>query len=124
MGLGGGIMNYKDEARAKIGTENFPLTLNVVHQNKHIEGSSNFDPTRSTLTADADELIRLYAGNGVLIPGNAGSWSQKEWFVHSTEVGIFRNINTGVVSTTNKGMLHYSKRGVHVVPSDPKGVWK
>ena len=125
MGAGGGIMgsenNYILEARAKIGTTDYPLTLNEGHQTKHIEGSHNFDPARGTLTANPEELIRLYAGKSYPRPTNAGVWNQKEWFEHTSQIGIWRNSLSGDEAVTTKGLLHYSKKGVHIVPSDPKG---
>jgi hypothetical protein len=123
--VGGGKMktgsDYIAEARAKIGTPSFPLTLNRGHQTKHIEGSHNFDPERGTLTADAEELIRLYTGNGVFLKSRSGVWNQREWFKHTSEIGFWRCNITGKEGATTKGVLHYSKKGVHVVPSDPKG---
>ncbi|MCL1867306.1 MAG: polymorphic toxin type 50 domain-containing protein, partial [Oscillospiraceae bacterium] len=60
----GGIMGNENEFRQRVlkmlGTSEFPLTLNEGHQTKHIEGIHNFDPTRSTLTADHEELLKLY----------------------------------------------------------------
>ena len=56
---------------------NYPLTLNTGMQNKHIRGSNNFDQTRSELTADPEELIKLYAGKSEPIMPNSGIWNHK-----------------------------------------------
>jgi hypothetical protein len=123
---GGGKMDreYIAEARAKIGTESFPLTLNEGHQTKHIAGSHNFDPLRGTLTVDPKELIRIHAGKGIPRPRISGAWNQKEWFEHTSEIGVWRDSETGEEAPTNKGMLHYAKLGVHIVPCNPKGEYK
>ena len=110
---------FKEDVH-KLIHEEYPLKLNEGHQNKHIIGSSNFDPQRSTLTADPIELIKLYAGKSKPIPTKAGMWSEKERFTHTSEIGIWRDTNRGKEASTNKGILRYSKKnGVHVVPSDP-----
>lgn len=74
----------------KLIREEYPLTLNEAHQNKHIASTKEFDPKRSTLTANPMELIKLYAGKGEPIPTNAGEWSEKERFTHTSEIGIWR----------------------------------
>ena len=40
------------------------VRLHEGRQGKHIEGSNNFDPTRSTLTADPKDLLSRFAGKG------------------------------------------------------------
>jgi SPP1 gp7 family putative phage head morphogenesis protein len=111
---------YKADIHSKIGTE-YPLTLNKVHQDRHIEGTKTFDPVRSTLTADPVELIELYAGKSNPVDSNSGKWVQKERFTHTEEIGIWRDIDAGVESRTKNGVIHYSKRGAHVVPGKPNG---
>jgi SPP1 gp7 family putative phage head morphogenesis protein len=125
MGLGGGIMvkqnDFIQDVISRIGTE-FPLTLNAGHQDKHIEGSPNFDPTRSTLTADAEELIRLYAGKSYpVIPKPGKPWNQRERFTHIEIIGIYRDMAGNELPTMN-GVIHYTKqKGAHVVPARPEG---
>ena len=41
-----------------------PVRLHEGQQGKHIEGSNNFDPTRSTLTVNPQKLLSRFAGRG------------------------------------------------------------
>lgn len=98
----------------------YPLEVHKDKQGKHIRGSFNFDPTRGELTADPKELIQLYAGKGKPRQTNKGEWCQKEYFVHSSVIGIYRNLDGDAMPTTT-GMIHYSNKGVHIVPAKPIG---
>lgn len=100
--------------------KDYPLKLNEGAQNKHIRGKHNFDPARSELTADPNELIRLYAGKSMPQRTNAGDWSHKELFIHTSKIGIWRDLN-GHEAPTTAGMIHYSKKkGLHIVPAQPR----
>lgn len=99
--------------------KDYPLIVNAAKQNKHIRGTSNFDPTRSELTADPEELIKLYAGKSEPVMPKSGKWNQKERFVHTSIIGIWRDL-AGNEVLTSRGMIHYSpKKGLHIVPSEP-----
>lgn len=101
--------------------KSYPLTVNTGMQNKHIRDTNNFDPTRGELTADPEELIKLYAGKSEPIMPASGVWNQKERFTHTSEIGIWRDKTTGESAPTRKGLLHYSKkRGIHIVPAKPQ----
>lgn len=109
---------FKDSVHAQIGKD-YPLPVNSGQQGKHIVGSANFDPKRSTLTADPEKLIELYAGKGEPIQTKAGKWNQRERFVHSSEIGIYRDL-AGNEQPTTVGIIHYTKKkGAHVVPAKP-----
>lgn len=102
--------------------EEYSLTVNEGLQNKHIVGTNNYDPTRSTLTADPKELIALYAGKSNPIMPKSRIWNERERFTHTSEIGIWRDLYTGESLPTNNGQFHYSKkRGIHIVPTKPKG---
>lgn len=104
----------------KLINEEYPLKLNKGMQDKHIRGSSNYDPKRSELTANPDELIRLYAGKSEIRPTKSGEWNHKELFEHTDVIGIWRN-EDGEEMPTKRGIFHYSKKkGIHIVPSNPK----
>jgi len=110
---------FRDSVHAQIRTD-YPLTLNAVRQNKHIEGTADFDPRRGTLTVDPAALIAQYAGHGDPIRTNSGAWNQRERFAHTSDIGIWRN-EAGLELPTNRGIIHYSKnRGAHIVPADPR----
>src|SRR6185437_9714381 len=87
-------------------------------QGKHIEGFKNFDPMRSTLTADPEELAE-YAGTGT--PANsaaAGTPGYKERVDFGFTIGTYRDLLGNEYQTT-KGMIVYSKRGIHIYPVRP-----
>jgi hypothetical protein len=42
----------------------------------------------------------------------------KERFVHTENIGVWRN-KSGKEAQTNRGIIHYGNRGVHVVPANP-----
>ena len=112
--------NKRDQIRQRIRTE-YPLTVHAGHQNKHIAGTKEYDPTRSTLTAAPEELLALYAGKGDPIRSGRGEWRQKERFTHTSEIGVWRNKDTGVELATTRGIIHYSKKkGAHIVPAEPE----
>ena len=103
----------------------YSTAINAGLQNKHIKGSSNYDPTRGTLTADPQELYGLYSGKGRFIQTKAGAWAERERFTHTSEIGIYRSMS-GREVPTNTGIIHYSKRkGWRIVPARPqKGALK
>lgn len=108
-----------NKARKEINEKFAPFKVNEGLQNKHIRGSKNFDPHRSELTADPQELLDLYAGKSTPRFTNAGNWSGKEFFSHSSPIGIWKN-EDGDEAPTNRGMIHYGKKGAHIIPAKPK----
>jgi hypothetical protein len=98
-------------------------------QNKHIVGTNEHKtanasaPTpRSTIDSNIDvqQLVDNYAGTGASlnkIPlGSAGS---KERITTNRLIGNYFNESTGKFEPTNNFIIHYSKNGVHIVPSRP-----
>ncbi|MCM1194376.1 MAG: polymorphic toxin type 50 domain-containing protein [Firmicutes bacterium] len=113
MGAGNsGLFNgTKGGKRTKDG---LPLTVNKDKQNKHIKGSRNFKQGKSEITisqTECQKLVEQYSGKGIKI-GN------KERVDFKVVIGVFvdRDGNKGY---TTVGMIHYSKTGVHIVPSRP-----
>ena len=102
----------------KLIKDEFTVKLNKGMQDKHIRGSSNFDPNRSELTVDPEELIRLYAGKSEPIISR-DKWRNKERFIHNSDIGIYRDLS-GKEWPTNRGIIHYGKKGLHIVPSEPE----
>lgn len=112
---------FKNETHELIRSTFFPPKLNSLLQNRHIEGTTEFDPTRGTLTVDPEVLFTKYAGKGDPIRASSGKWANKERFEHTAEIGIWRDKFTGVEAPTKTGIIHYSKRqGAHIVPANPK----
>lgn len=97
-----------------------PVRLHEGRQGKHVEGSNNHIPSRSTLTANPRELLQQFAGQGQQmgrIPvGQAGS---KEVFDAGRIIGTYRT-QAGLSAPTTRGMIHYSNDGAHIVPAAPR----
>lgn len=98
-----------------------PVRLREGQQEKHIEGSNNFIPGRSTLTADPKALLERFAGKGRQVGktpvGQAGS---REAFDTGDQViGVYRT-QDGRSAPTTRGTIHYSNKGAHIVPAAPR----
>ncbi|MGI6498439.1 MAG: polymorphic toxin type 50 domain-containing protein [Oscillospiraceae bacterium] len=110
---------FKDSVHETIKKE-YSIKLNSGQQDKHIIGTNNYIPGRSTLTADPAELIELYAGKGEPIQTNKGTWGGRERFIHSDTIGVYVSPG-GLELPTRRGVMHYSKKkGIHIVPGKPK----
>lgn len=96
-------------------------------QEKHIPGSHNFDPKRSKIFVSSERLELLLtekAGTGQKIQGSLPySPGYRERVNFGEIIGEYVKINKNgeIVSITpsSNGIIHYSKKGMHVVPSDP-----
>jgi len=104
-----------------LGGDGSPENVDQGQQDKHIAGTKNYTPGRSTLTVDPQKLIDAHSGNGQ--PANAAPRGQpgfRERFdTGGREIGTYVDPRTGVASPTTRGIIHYSKRGAHIVPSSP-----
>lgn len=103
---------------------NYKLSVNQGRQDKHIKGTNNYIEGRSILKYDAQSLIDMYAGKSeplqITNGTRKGEWNEKEKFNHTSEIGMYIDINGNQIKT-NRGIIHYSKnKGVHIVPDRPK----
>lgn len=111
---------FKEQVHKDI-KNNYNLSVNQGQQDKHIPGANNYIEGRSILTADPEKLIDMYAGKGFFFRKRNGEWKERTWFKHSDIIGLYITPNGRSVETSN-GIIHYSKRkGLHVVPANPKG---
>ena len=87
-------------------------------QGRHVVGSTNFDPSKSELTADPQELAK-YAGTGQQV-GNieVGLPGSKERVDFGQVIGIYKD-PSGAQMPTTKGIIHYAADGIHIVPARP-----
>lgn len=97
----------------------FPIEIGK--QAKHFKGHPNYVPGKSLLThRDPKRLIHQFAGTGRKVkwhnPGEPG-YVEKVDFGEC--IGIHFEANTGVVTPTTWGKVHYSKHGAHIVPALP-----
>lgn len=101
-------------------------------QNKHIVGTNenktanaSSSTPRSILdqNLDVQKLVNQYAGTGRNSNPNKsskfGEAGYKEIAVADRVIGKYYDINSGTFIPTNKFTIHYSKKGVHIVPSRP-----
>jgi filamentous hemagglutinin len=99
------------------------LPIHEGQQGKHIPGHPNYQPgrKRSILThEDPPGLVIKFAGTGE--PANnyaPGTPGYRERVDFGEPIGFFINRKTGKSFPTTKGIIHYSKKGVHIVPASP-----
>lgn len=112
---------YKDQPiRDKIRSGEQPKTIEAGKQGKHILGHNNYIDGRSYLTVTMDEaqkLVDQYAGIGELRRDQAGQWTHKEFIKLENPIGVWVDPKTGAQVKTNRFAIHYSKKGVHIVPT-------
>ncbi|MBE6051884.1 MAG: phage capsid protein [Clostridium sp.] len=109
-----------EEIRNKIKTGEQPLNIEEGKQGKHIKGHNNYIEGRSYLTISTDEaqeLVNKYAGTGEIRLKQNGEWDNKEIIEVDKNIGVNVNNRTNESSPTNKFKVHYSKKGVHIVPT-------
>ena len=98
---------------------NTNVFINLEKQGRHIENSQYYIEGRSILTTDPEMLMNLYAGKGIPIVVN-GKQINKERFVHSDVIGIWKSLDGKLSLQTTKGVIHHSKKkGLHIVPAEP-----
>lgn len=90
----------------------------VIHagqQGKHIIGHNNYEVGRSVLTKDAQGLLNdFHLGN---INSQQAINSVKTRVDFGKNIGNF--VEEGISSPTTNGIMHSSKKGIHIVPSAP-----
>jgi len=129
---GSGIIG-EQEIRDRIASDEFPKTIRTGQQNKHIEGTHEYDqyvqafaergqygPSRLTISEDeALKLVKQYAGTGI-IRTKKGIWDNNEIITTNNKViGVVVNNLTGKEMPTTIFKIHYSKDGIHIVPDYP-----
>lgn len=87
-------------------------------QGKHILGHNNFIQGKSYLNSDVDvqALVDQYAGTGTLVRDASGKWARKEVVTAGEPIGYAVSLVDGTASQTSTFTIHYSKKGVHIVP--------
>ena len=111
-----------EEIIAKI--NNTPKHIHMDMQGKHIMGHKTYDASKSRLNANSIEdanplverIIRKYAGTGVFERNRNGEWLNKEIVETDEIIGYVVN-KEGELVPTNIAKVHYSKKGIHIVPT-------
>ena len=70
-------------------------------------------------TNEIQQLINKYAGTGRLQRDGQGHWNHKEVVAMGENIGVYKDLK-GKELPTDIATIHYSKKGVHVVPAKPK----
>jgi SPP1 gp7 family putative phage head morphogenesis protein len=111
---------YKDILQQeKIRTEHVDKNIHIGKQGKHIVGNNNYIKGRSYLTVSiekAQELVNKYAGTGRIIRDSSGKYLNKEKITTDEQIGVCVDLD-GHESATKSFIIHYSQKGVHIVPT-------
>ncbi len=90
-------------------------------QGKHIIGHKNYIEGKSIWKHKKPEmLLTKYAGKGQKIRGKPGQAGYKEVVDFEEKVGIYINKKTKEQLITTRGTIHYSQKGIHIVPAPPQ----
>jgi len=90
-------------------------------QNKHIEGTNNYQKGKSILQhSDPERLIKVHGGSGLQVRGTPGEVGYQEVINFKEHVGLSICEKTGTKVSTTWGKIHYSKEGAHIVPTVPR----
>lgn len=116
-----GLYEKDVSLRRKIKAGQISTSIESGKQGKHIVGHNNYIPGRSYLTVSEDQvqnLVNRYAGTGRMQRDRKDKWSHKEIIISDETIGISVDPVTGEEKETNKFVIHYSKKGVHIVPCE------
>ena len=116
-----GLYEKDVSLRRKIKAGQISINIESGKQGKHIVGHNNYIPGRSYLTVSEDQvqnLVNRYAGTGRMQRDEKDKWSHKEIIISDETIGISVDPVTGEEKETNKFVIHYSKKGVHIVPCE------
>lgn len=86
-------------------------------QGKHIIGHNNYKTGKSYLNISLDEVQKIvdkYAGTGTILRDSSGKWIHKERIKVDKFIGVCCYNDTEKL--TKSAIIHYSKKGVHIVP--------
>lgn len=112
------------EIREKIGTNEYPISIQSDKQGKHIQGHKNFIANRSYLAVSSVEegqifaayLVRNYSGTGRIVRDKNGKWTHKEIIETKELIGFVKDTD-GNWQPTKRATIHYAKDGTHIVPA-------
>lgn len=109
----------QEEIRALIRSDEIPKTIHAGRQNKHVKSSNGYISGRSYIYGDletAQGLVDRYCGTGRAIISSDGKWANKELITGDEIIGISIDQSTQKEIKTRCFMIHYSKKGTHIVP--------
>ncbi|MBA3238577.1 MAG: hypothetical protein H0T62_09570 [Parachlamydiaceae bacterium] len=90
-------------------------------QGKHIPGKHNYELGKSILDHNNPQsLLNNYAGTGAPRRGTPGQPGYRELVDFKEHIGLWKSKTSGHALPTTKGIIHYSKKGGHIVPEHPE----
>lgn len=116
-----GLYEKDVSLRRKIKAGQISTNIEEGKQGKHILGHNNYIPGRSYLTiseSEIRELVNRYAGTGRMQRDKKDRWAYKEIITSDTIIGVSVDPVSGVGKETNRFVIHYAKKGVHIVPCE------
>ena len=121
-GVGNGKDPWRSYESGSKTVNGYDTKVNVGQQNKHIPGTNEYKnalnngQTKSIMYGDANDIQNLLndkAGTGDFIGAN------KERVNFGQVIGQYVDPDTGVGVETTIGIIHYGKKGAHIVPARP-----
>ena len=112
-----------EETRKYIRSDDVIKSINLGHQQKHIKGSPGYISGRSYIYGEADtaqKLVDDYHGKGIPHFNRKGEWNNKEVVVADRIIGVNVEVDTMNETETNRFVIHYGKKGTHIVPTRAK----
>jgi SPP1 gp7 family putative phage head morphogenesis protein len=114
----------KDEKRqaeilTRIRSAETPKNINSEKQARHIKGADGYKEGRSYIYGDessAQKLVDQYSGKGIPNFSKKGVWKNTELVILDLDIGVDVK-KDGAEIVTNSFKIHYSKTGVHIVPT-------
>jgi hypothetical protein len=99
------------------------LKIEMDKQGKHLVGHRNYDPDMRRAIwnhPNPQSFVDKLAGTGKRGYGTPGIAGYKEIVDCGEIIGYFVEEKTGIQIPTTMAKIHYSKKGVHIVPARPK----
>lgn len=120
--------------RAKIDAGEISTTIRPQVQARHIEGTEEFERYRAQrlakgqtpqsvmtiMTQEAQEFVDSHAGTGTVVVQIHKSGALKIVEFTNADRVIGRYYKNNAYHDTKRAGIYYSKKGVHVVPTEPK----
>ena len=104
-----------------IRSDNTIKTIIEAKQNKHNIVNDNDSYFYINLKQE-QKLVNKYAGTGTIKFDRKGKWNNKELIIIDGIVGKYINKNYDTLVDTNSFIIHYSNKGVHIVPANKREV--
>lgn len=106
----------------KIASGEISLTVNQEKQARHDKNSPLYQEGRSYMLIPLNEIqdiVNQYAGTGFIPTDKRDEWKHKEVITLPYNVGVMVDEKTKKEVSTKRITIHYSKTGLHVVPTRP-----